>query len=139
MVYIRLAAAAALVASLAGCSVVGSSDPGAKYPESNGPAPARPAQSVRLAALPGYLANQDIVPDKPSGFVGIPSRRPQPAVAPVRPAASPVLERFPLTWNRTGPHPHPATQIILPAWGWFGRPSQPRTCCRVGVRAGDAV
>ncbi len=83
MVYIRFAAAAALAASLAGCSVVGSSDPGAKYPESDGPDVVRPAQSVRLAALPGYLSNQDTVPDKPTGFIGVPSRRPEPAVAPV--------------------------------------------------------
>ncbi len=101
MVYIRVAAAAALVASLAGCSFFGSSDHSAKYQESGGPDAARPAQSVRLAALPGYLSNEDIVPARPAGsalgllravprkpfgLVGIPSRRPEPAVAPVRPA-----------------------------------------------------
>ena len=49
MVYIRLAAAAALAASLAGCSVVGSGDRGPKFQESGGPDPAWPAQSLRLA------------------------------------------------------------------------------------------
>ncbi len=54
---------------------------------------------MQLAALPGYLSDEDVVPArptgsalgllqavprKPSGFVGFPSRRPEPAVAPVR-------------------------------------------------------
>ncbi len=97
MVHIRIAAAAALAASLAGCSFFDSGDRSARYQESGGPGAARPAQSVQLAALPGYLSDQDImparpagsplgllqaVPRKPSGFVGIPSRRP--ALAPVR-------------------------------------------------------
>ncbi len=80
MVYIRFAAAAALAAALAGCSVVGSSDYSPKFQDSGAPDAVRPAQSVRLATLPGYLSNQDTVPDKPTGFVGVPSRRPQPAV-----------------------------------------------------------
>lgn len=83
MVYIRLAAAAALAASLAGCSFFDASDRGPKFQESGGPDPAWPAQSLRLATLPGYLSNEDTVPDQPTGFVGIPARRPQPAAAPV--------------------------------------------------------
>ena len=117
MVHIRFAAAAALAASLAGCSFFDSSDHSARYRESGGPGAARPAQSVQLAALPGYLSDEDIVPArpagsapgllravpgllravprKPSGFIGIPSRRPalapvRPALAPVRPALAPV-------------------------------------------------
>ena len=61
--------------------------------------PAPPAQSAQLAALPGYLSDEDIVPARPAGsalgllqpvprkpaeFAGIPSRRPEPALAPVR-------------------------------------------------------
>ncbi len=101
MIHIRFVAAAALAASLAGCSFFDSSDHSARYQESGGPGAARPAQSVQLAALPGYLSDEDIaparpagsalgllqaVPRKPSGFVGIPSRRPAPtaALAPVR-------------------------------------------------------
>ena len=99
MVHIRFVAAAALAASLAGCSFFDFSDHSARYQESGGPGPARPAQSVQLAALPGYLSDEDIVPArpagsalglwqavprKPSGFAGIPSRRPEPALAPVR-------------------------------------------------------
>ncbi len=97
MVHIRFVAAAALAASLAGCSFFDSSDHSARYQESGGPGAARPAQSVQLAALPGYLSDEDIAParpagsalgplqvalHKPFGFVGIPSRRP--ALAPVR-------------------------------------------------------
>ncbi len=103
MVHIRFVAVAALAASLAGCSISGFSDHSARYQESGGPGAARPAQSVQLAALPGYLSDEDIVPGrpagsalgllqavprKPSGFAGIPSRRP--ALAPVRPALAPV-------------------------------------------------
>ncbi len=101
MVHIRFVAAAALVASLAGCSFFDFSDRSARYQESGGPGAARPAQSVQLAALPGYLSDEGIVPArpedsalgllqavprKPSGFAGIPSRRPAPtaALAPVR-------------------------------------------------------
>ncbi len=99
MVHIRFVAAAALAASLAGCSFFGFSDQSARYQEIGGPGAARPAQSVQLAALPGYLSDEDIapgrpagsdlgllqaVPRKPSGFVGFPSRRPEPAVAPAR-------------------------------------------------------
>ena len=103
MVHLRFVAAAALAASLAGCSFFAPSDHSARYQESGGPGAARPAQSVQLAVLPGYLSDEDIVPArpagsalgllqavprKPSGFVGIPSRRP--AFAPVRPALAPV-------------------------------------------------
>ena len=99
MAQIRFAAAAALAASLAGCSFSGSSDHSARYQESGGPGVARSAQSVQLSALPGYLSDENIVPArpagstpgllqavprKPSGFIGIPSRRPEPALAPVR-------------------------------------------------------
>ncbi len=95
MVHIRFVAAAALAASLAGCSFFDSSDYRARYQESGGPGAAR---SVQLAALPGYLSDEDIVPArlagsalgllpavprKPSGFVGVPSRRPEPAVSAV--------------------------------------------------------
>ncbi len=107
MVHIRFVAAAALAASLAGCSFSGSSDHSARYQESGGPGADRSAQSVQLAALPGYLSDEDMVParpagsvlgllqavpGKPSGFIGIPSRRPEPAAAaaPVRPALAPV-------------------------------------------------
>ncbi len=114
MVHIRFVAAAALAASLAGCSFFDSGDRSAKYQESGGPGAARPAQSVQLAALPGYLSDQDIaparsagsalgllpavprllqaVPRKSSGFAGFPSRRPElaAALAPVRPALAPV-------------------------------------------------
>ncbi len=101
MVHFRFAAAAALAAALAGCSFFGSSDHSARYQESGNPGAARPAQAVQLAALPGYLSDEDVVPvrpagsalgllravpRRPSGIVGIPSRRPEPATAaaPVR-------------------------------------------------------
>ena len=66
MVRIRFVAAAALAASLAGCSFFAPSDHSARYQESGGPGAARPAQSVQLAALPGYLSDQDIVPARPA-------------------------------------------------------------------------
>ena len=99
MVLIRFVAAAALAVLLAGCSYFDFSDHSARYQESGGPGAARPAQSVQLAALPGYLSDEDIVPARPAGsalgllqpvprkpaeFAGIPSRRPEPALAPVR-------------------------------------------------------
>jgi len=122
LVLIRFVAAVALAVLLAGCSFFDFSDHSARYQESGGPGAARPAQSVQLAALPGYLSDEDIVPArpaqsaqlaalpgylsdedivparptgsalglwqavprKPSGFAGIPSRRPEPALAPVR-------------------------------------------------------
>ena len=89
MVHIRFVAAAALAASLAGCSFFGFGDQSARHQEIGGSGAARPAQSVQLAALPGYLSDEDIapgraadsdlgllqaVPRKPSGFVGFPSR-----------------------------------------------------------------
>ncbi len=98
MVYFRFVAAAALAASLAGCSFFGFSDHSASYQDRGGPGATRPAPSVQLAALPGYLSDEGIVPGrpagsalglllavprKPSGFIGTPSRRPEPAVAPV--------------------------------------------------------
>ncbi len=115
MVHIRFVAAAALAASLAGCSFFDFSDHSARYQESGGPGADRPAQSLQLAALPGYLSDEDIVPGrpagsalgllqavprKPSGFAGIPSRRPalapvRPALAPLRPALAPVRVRQP--------------------------------------------
>ncbi len=100
MVRIRFVAAAALAASLAGCSFSGPSDHSAGYQESGGPGA---AQSAQLAAPPGYLSDEDIVPArpagsalgllqavprKPSGFAGMPPRRP--ALAPVRPALAPA-------------------------------------------------
>jgi hypothetical protein len=103
LIHIRFVAAAALAAALAGCSFFDFSDRSARYQESGGPGADRPAQSLQLAALPGYLSDEDIVPRrpagsalgllqavprKPSGFAGIPSRRP--ALAPVRPALAPV-------------------------------------------------
>jgi hypothetical protein len=66
VVRIRFVAAAALAASLAGCSFFAPSDHSARYQESGGPGAARPAQSVQLAALPGYLSDQDIVPARPA-------------------------------------------------------------------------
>ena len=65
MVHIRFAAAAALAASLAGCSFFGSSDHSARYQEIGSPGAAGPAQSVQLAVLPGYLSVEDVVPARP--------------------------------------------------------------------------
>ncbi len=108
MIHIRFVAAAALAASLAGCSFFDFSDHSARYQESGGPGADRPAQSLQLAALPGYLSDEDIVPGrpagsalgllqavprKPSGFIGTPLRRP--ALAPVRSALAPVRVRQP--------------------------------------------
>ena len=98
------------------------------------PGVARPAQSVQLAALPGYLSDEDIVPArpagstpgllqavprKPSGFIGIPSRRPEPAVAaaPVRPALAPVRVSQPrraLTFADLVPHRRPMRELKPP-------------------------
>ncbi len=129
MAHIRFAAAAALAASLAGCSFFDSSDHSARYQESGGPGVARSAQSVQLSALPGYLSDENIVPArpagatpgllqavprKPSGFIGIPSRRPEPAVAPVRPALAPVRvsqPRLVLTFADLVPQRRPMREL----------------------------
>ena len=81
---LRLAAAAALVAALAGCSFFGFGTQPVKPQQSEAGSADRPAQRVQLAALPGYLSDEDLSPvtaplPRASGFIGVPPRRPEPA------------------------------------------------------------
>lgn len=78
MLYLRVAAAAAVVLSLASCSFFGFwSEPEA--PKLDQRSTARPLEGRQLAALPGYQSDHDVAPGGVAairGFVGSPPRRP---------------------------------------------------------------
>ncbi len=81
---LRLAAAALVLGSLAGCSFFGFDNKPTQLPQTQTGSADRPAQRVQLTALPGYLSDQDLSPltaPKPraGGFIGVPPRRPEPA------------------------------------------------------------
>lgn len=107
LLYLRVAAAAAVSLSLAGCSFFGfGGEPEApKLGDHSTTSPASPASPVaspgaglQLAALPGYQSDRELQPagiDANPGFVGVPSRRPEPAVAAV--PARPIKRKLDLT------------------------------------------
>ncbi len=82
MVHIRLAAAAAVVASLAGCSFFVFDNNPAQLSQTEAGSADRPVQRLQLAALPGYLSDEDLSPvtapmPRAGGFIGAPPRRPE--------------------------------------------------------------
>ncbi len=99
MLYQRLAATAAILLLLGGCSFFGFWDaPEAPADAANidsqspGQGPGGPLEGRQLAALPGYLSDQDVAPGRIEafrGFIGSPARRPAPRSA-WAPAAVPI-------------------------------------------------
>ena len=95
MLYQRIAAAAAVLLLLGGCSFFGFWDaPDTPADESNidSHGLGGPLEGTQLAALPGYRSDQDVKPggiQVKRGFIGIPSVRPARAAAsiPVQPLA----------------------------------------------------
>lgn len=88
MLYLRVAAAAAVVLSLGGCSFFGfgGTPEAPKLDEHGTVSPASPVGATQLAALPGYLSDEDLLPaaaEANPGFLGIPP--PRPKAAPARP------------------------------------------------------
>lgn len=103
MLYQRLAATAAILSLLGGCSFFGFWDaPEAPADATNidsqvpGQVPGRQLEGRQLAALPGYLSDQDVAPggiEAIRGFIGSPTRRPTRRPAPRSawaPAAVPI-------------------------------------------------
>ncbi len=103
MLYQRLAATAAILLLLGGCSFFGFWDaPEAPADAANidiqgpGQGPGGPLEGRQLAALPGYLSDQDVAPGRIvafRGFIGSPARRPTRRSAPrsaPRPAWAPA-------------------------------------------------
>ena len=81
MLYLRVAAAAAVVLSLGGCSFFGfSGTPEAPKLNDRGiVGPASPSRATQLAALPGYLSDEDLLPAMAGanpGFLGVPPSQP---------------------------------------------------------------
>ncbi len=82
MLYQRLAATAAVLLLLGGCSFFGfwdAPETPAIAPEIDSQGPGGPLEGTQLAALPTYQSDQDMVPSRVEairGFVGSPSRRP---------------------------------------------------------------
>jgi hypothetical protein len=62
----RVAAAAGLAALLAGCSFFGFGDDPIQSRRIEKPRVVRPAKFVQLAALPGYLSDEDLLPARPA-------------------------------------------------------------------------
>ena len=90
---LRLAAAVAVIGSLAGCSFFGFDNKPAQLPLTEAGSADRPGQRLQLAALPGYLSDEDLSPvtaPKPraGGFIGVPPRRPEPAAGRAAPQPS---------------------------------------------------
>ncbi len=88
MLYLRIAAAAAVVLSIGGCSFFGfgGSPEAPKIDDRGIVSPAAPTDTTQLAALPGYLSDEDLLPaaaESNPGYLGVPP--PRPTVAPVRP------------------------------------------------------
>ncbi len=97
MLYLRVAATAAVVLLLGGCSFFGfwdAPETPAEGPKIDSQAPGGPLEGTQWAALPGYLSDQDVAPsgiEAIPGFIGSPSRRPTRPTAAVR--ARPIQER----------------------------------------------
>lgn len=93
MVNLRLAAAVAVIGSLAGCAFFGAYNESNQLPQTQAGSADRPAQRVQLTALPGFLSDEDLTPvsaPKPraGGFIGVPPRRPEPAAGRAAPQPS---------------------------------------------------
>ncbi len=90
MLYLRVAAAAAGLLLLGGCSFFGfwdAPDIPAEGPKIDSHGPGGPLEGPQLAALPGYLSDQDVAPGRIGvfrGFIGDPPRSPAGATAAVR-------------------------------------------------------
>lgn len=86
MLYLRVAVAAVVVLSLGGCSFFGfRNEP--EVPKVDQRRTVRPLEGTQLAALPGYLSDQDVAPSRIEAigdFIVSPSIRPTAAVR-VRP------------------------------------------------------
>ncbi len=90
MLYLRVAATAAVLLLLGGCSFFGfwdAPETPAQDSKIDSQASGGPLEGTQLAALPGYQSDQAMAPsgiEAIPGYVGSPSRRPTAAV-PVRP------------------------------------------------------
>ncbi len=96
MLYLRVAATAAVVLLLGGCSFFGfwdAPETPAGVPKIDSQVSGGPLEGTQVAALPGYLSDQDVAPsgiEATRGFIGSPSGRPTPPTwptAPTRPTA----------------------------------------------------
>ena len=100
MLYQRFAAVAAVLFLLGGCSFFGfwdAPETPAQVSKVDSQGPGGPLEGRQLAALPGYLSDQDVAPGRIEvlrGFIG------RPAVRPARPTAAiqapPVARRVSL-------------------------------------------
>ena len=93
MVNLRLAAAAAVIGSLAGCAFFRTDTEPVQLPQTEAGSADRPGQRVQLTALPGYLSDKDLLPvtapmPRAGGFIGVPPRRPEPAAGRAAPQPS---------------------------------------------------
>ncbi len=116
MLYLRVAATAAALLLLGGCSFFGFWDTPktpAEGPKVDSQAPGGPLEGTQWVALPGYLSDQDVTPSGVEvfrGFIGNPSRRPSrrparaTAAVQVRPVQVRPIERH-LTFNDLLPRP----------------------------------
>ncbi len=90
MLYLRVAATAAVLLWLGGCSFFGfwdAPEPPAQGSKIDSQAAGGPLEGTQLAALPGYQSDQAMAPSGIAaipGYIGSPSRRPTAAVQ-VRP------------------------------------------------------
>lgn len=89
MLYQRFAAAAAVLLLLGGCSFFGffwdAPESPAEVSKIDSQGPGGPLEGTQLAALPGYLSDQDVAPgriDAIPAAIGSPSLRPTAAVQP---------------------------------------------------------
>ena len=78
MLYLRIAATAAILLLLGGCSFFGfwgAPDAPAAGPKIDSHGPGGPLGGTQLAALPGYLSDQDVAPSRievSRGYIGSP-------------------------------------------------------------------
>ena len=105
MLYQRFAAVAAVLFLLGGCSFFGfwdAPETPAQVSKVDSQGPVNPLEGRQLAALPGYLSDQDVVPGRIAvlqGFIGRPA---------VRPAwLKPALQAPPI-------EPQPSLKDLLP-------------------------
>lgn len=92
MLYLRVAATAAILLLLGGCSFFGfwdAPETPAEVLKIDSQGPGGPLEGTQWAALPGYLSDQDVAPsgiEAIRGFIGVPSVRPP--RWPMRPTAA---------------------------------------------------
>ena len=104
MLYLRVAAAAAGLLLLGGCAFFGywdAPETPAAGPKIDSHGPGGPLEGPQLAALPGYLSDQDVAPSGIEvfrGFIGDPPRRPArvTAAVPSRPIQVRPIEGRPI-------------------------------------------